>query len=197
MQYVKHDFHSNFLKATKSGDKKMVSDILAYELVELTTSSPFLVIAALQKNGIKIDNKANAKEIISKATNNIGNKEFVKDLVVLISQRVKYSNETGGAGALSDAPEKIAVGAMSGGLVGAIAGAVDSIARIFGGGVRIAKTGAASQKEHDQAVLQQQALALLAAKKAKKGMSGTTIAIIVISSVAIIGLVTFLIVRQK
>ena len=192
MQYVKHDFHNNFLKAAKSGDKKLASDILAYELVELTTNSPSLVIAALQKHGIKIERKANAKEIISKVTSNIDDSDFSKDLVMLISRGNRYSNEDGEGETAGSAAGKIGRGAASGGVVGAVAGAVDSIFGFLKSG-KEKKTSAA----HDQATLQQQALAMLAAKKAKKGISGTTIAVIVISSVAIIGLITFLIVRKK
>jgi hypothetical protein len=162
---------SNFSGAVLSNDKEMTKDVVLSEVHKILDKSPEVLIEALNKSGQAISKNASKKELVHLTVENLyDNPKFRENISALIisGNETNYNNADGdimdkfkglfskgnsdgtdGSSIAIDAGSKIGGGASSGGVVGAIAGAIDSV---FGtvGKFKDAK----NQKEADKRKLQ-------------------------------------------
>jgi len=197
---------SNFAGSVKYGDSEMAKGVILSRLSKLIEKEPKTVIKSLRDSGVKVSDNASKIDLIDKSVEALyDNKRFrVEVSSDLLKSSEQYSNSSGsfdfssisnlfGGGDGTDPASigvdtalKVGGGGASGGIVGAIAGAVDSI---FGtvGKFKDAK----NQKEADKRALQ---LQLLADEKKKTNW----LPVIIISGVLLIGgVVAFVSLRNK
>ena len=199
------DMMSNFAGSMFAKDKDMTKDVILSEVHKLLDKNPDVLIATLRESDVKAKDSYSKEELISIVVDNLyDNDKFRKNVSKLIENGYKsnYSNADGKfmdklkgifsgggdtpGGTGTDAISKIGGGATSGGVVGAIAGAVDSI---FGtvGKFKEAK----NQKEADKQKLIQ---SMLADSKPKRNY----LPIVLISGVLLIGgIVAYVSLKKK
>lgn len=164
------DIMSNFSGAIMSNDKQMQKDILLSEIHKILHKNPKSLIEALKNAGVDVPSRISNRHLVHLVVEAVyENAKFRENVGLLISEN-QHSNFSNGDGAGS----KILSGASSGGVVGSIAGAVDSIF-----GFAKSKTDAKAQKEADK----QRLLLSLAEDKKKSNL----LPIIIIASVLLIG----------
>lgn len=164
------DIMSNFSGAIMSNDKQMQKDILLSEIHKILHKNQKSLIEALKNAGVDVPSRISNRHLVHLVVESAyENAKFRENVGLLISER-QHSNFSNGDGAGA----KILSGASSGGVVGSIAGAVDSIF-----GFAKSKTDAKSQKEADK----QRLLLSLAEDKKKSNL----LPIIIIASVLLIG----------
>lgn len=73
MQFLNHDYYSNFEGAIKSGDVDLTIDLWVNELSDLIMSDAGKVIDLLNKVGVKIEPNVSDEEIVEAITTNVGN----------------------------------------------------------------------------------------------------------------------------
>ena len=206
------DMMSNFAGSMFAKDKDMTKDVILSEVHKLLDKNPDVLIATLRESDVKAKDSYSKEELISLVVDNLyDNDKFRKNVSKLIENGYKsnYSNADGkfmdklkgifsgggdtpggtGTDAKSigtDAISKVGSGATSGGIFGAVAGAVDSI---FGtvGKFKEAK----NQKEADKQKLIQ---SMLADSKPKRNY----LPIVLISGVLLIGgIVAYVSLKKK
>jgi len=73
MQFLNHDYYSNFEGAVKSGDVDLTIDLWVNEVSDLIMSDAGKVIDLLNKVGIKTEADVSDEEIVENIMDNIGN----------------------------------------------------------------------------------------------------------------------------
>jgi len=73
MQFLNHDYYSNFEGAVKSGDVDLTLDLWVNEVSDLIMSDAGKVIDLLNKTGIKTEQNVSDEEIVESIITNIGN----------------------------------------------------------------------------------------------------------------------------
>jgi len=189
------DIMSNFSGSIMSNDKEMQKDILLSEIHKILDKNPKSLIDALKNSGVDVPSDISKKHLIHLVVEAVyENTKFRENIAFLIAQN-QHSNFSNANGELFDkikgffnksgdgssdstaegAGGKILGGAASGGALGAISGAVNSIF-----GFAKSKTDAKTQKEADK---QKLILALTQEEKKKSNL----MPIIIIASVLLIG----------
>ncbi len=86
MQFLHHDFYSNFTASIKSGDMNLTNDILANEISDFIVFDTDKIIEALNKSDIKINDTATDEDVVDTVIKNISdNKKLVKALSFIIA----------------------------------------------------------------------------------------------------------------
>ena len=180
---------SNFSGAINSQDNDMAKDVLLSEIHKVLDKNPEVLIDALNNSGIATPSTISKRELIHKVVEALYESEKFRENVskFVIEENESYNNGDGkGVSSIMEGLSKTGGGAASGGVVGAIAGAVDSI---FGtvGKFKEAKT----QKQADKNKL----LASILEDKPKKT---NYLPIIIIGGVLLIGgIVAYVSLKQK
>jgi hypothetical protein len=190
------DIMSNFSGSIMSNDKEMQKDILLSEIHKILDKNPKSLIYALKNSGVDVPSDISKKHLIHLVVEAVyENTKFRENIAFLIAQN-QHSNFSNANGELVDkikaffaksgdgssdstaegAGGKILGGAASGGVVGAVSGAVNSIF-----GFAKSKTDAKTQKEADK---QKLILALTQEEETKKS---NLMPIIIIATVLLIG----------
>ena len=174
---------SNFAGSMMTGDSEMTKGVVLTQIYRLIDKDPKTLIKALKDSGVSIDEKTSVANLIDKSVDSLyENEKFKIELAKVLSME-GYSNVDGDA---TDAISKIGGGAAGGGVVGAIAGAIDSIF----GTVGKFKEGK-NKKEEDKRALQ---LMLLQGDDKKTNW----LPVIIIGGVLLIGgIVAFVSLRNK
>jgi hypothetical protein len=73
MQFLNHDFYSNFEGGVKSGDVDLTIDLWVNEVSDIIMSDAGKVISLLNKVGIKTEQDVSDEEIVENIMDNIGN----------------------------------------------------------------------------------------------------------------------------
>jgi Fe2+ transport system protein B len=88
MIYVKHDFYSNLIGSSKSGDTSATKDILLNEVSDLVSTKPKDVIELLNKVEISTKENATKGDLIAAVVENISeNKKLLKGISYLIAEK--------------------------------------------------------------------------------------------------------------
>lgn len=127
---------SNFSGAINSQDNDMAKDVLLSEIHKVLDKNPEVLIEALNNSGIATSSTISKRELIHKVVEALYESKKFRDniskIIIQNNEQESYNNLTGQnvgkvTSSISDAGPKIGGGAAGGGVVGAIAGAVDSI----------------------------------------------------------------------
>ena len=87
MQFLNHDYYSNFEGAVKSGDVDLTIDLWVNEVSDLIMSEAGKVISLLNKVGIKTEDNVSDEEIVDAIMANIGsNSQLNKGISFLIAE---------------------------------------------------------------------------------------------------------------
>lgn len=87
MQFLNHDYYSNFEGAVKSGDVDLTIDLWVNEVSDIIMSDAGKVISLLNKVGIKTDENVSDEEIVENIMNNIAvNSQLNKGISFLIAE---------------------------------------------------------------------------------------------------------------
>lgn len=87
MQFLNHDYYSNFEGAVKSGDVDLTIDLWVNEVSDIIMSDAGKVIDLLNKVGIKTDANVSDEEIVENIMNNIViNSQLNKGISFLIAE---------------------------------------------------------------------------------------------------------------
>jgi hypothetical protein len=181
------DIMSNFSGAVMSNDKEMQKDILISEIHKILHKNPKSLVEALKNSGVDVPKRISNDHLVHLVVEAVyENAKFRENVALLITENnhSNFSNGDGDGEAIK-AGGKILGGASSGGIVGAVAGAVDSIF-----GFAKSKTDSKTQKQADK---QRLLLSLLEDKK-----KSNLVPIIIIASVLLIGgAIAFVSLRNK
>lgn len=184
------DIMSNFSGSIMSNDKEMQKDILLSEIHKILHKNPKSLIEALKNAGVDVPSRISNKHLVHLVVEAVyENAKFRENIALLIAenQTSNFSNANGelvnkikdffsksGEGSSSESTDSTGGVAVGGGVVGAVAGAVNSIF-----GFAKSKADAKTQKEADR----QKLLLSLSEEKKKSNL----MPIIIIASVLLIG----------
>jgi hypothetical protein len=88
MIYIEHDFYSNLLGSTNSGDKKATVDIFLNEISDLVATKPSEIESLLTKVGIAVKPNPKKGELISLVIENINsNGRLLKGISFIIAEK--------------------------------------------------------------------------------------------------------------
>lgn len=187
------DIMSNFSGSIMSNDKEMQKDILLSEIHKILHKNPKSLIEALKNSGVDVPSRISNKHLVHLVVEAVyENAKFRENIALLIAEN-QTSNFSNANGELvdkikaffqerkaskdsdsSDSTDSKGGVAVGGGVVGAVAGAVNSIF-----GFAKSKSDAKAQKEADKQKL------ILALSEDKK--KSNLLPIIIIASVLLIG----------
>jgi hypothetical protein len=169
---------SNFSGAINSQDNDMAKDVLLSEIHKVLDKKPDVLIEALNNSEIATPSTISKRELIHKVVEALYESKKFRDIIsqIVIENNESYNNGDGkGVSSIMEGLSKTGGGAASGGVVGAVSGAIDSIFSTVGK-FKEAKT----QKQSDKAKL----LASILEDKPKKT---NYLPIIIITGVLLIG----------
>jgi hypothetical protein len=182
---------SNFSGAINSQDNDMAKDVLLSEIHKVLDKNPEVLIDALNNSGIATPSTISKRELVHKVVEALYESEKFRNniskIIIQGNEQESYNNGDGkGVSSIMEGVSKTGGGAASGGVVGAIAGAVDSIFGTIGK----FKEGK-NQKEADKNKL----LASILEDKPKKT---NYLPIIIISGVLLVGgIVAYVSLKEK
>lgn len=184
------DIMSNFSGSIMSNDKEMQKDIILSEIHKILHKNPKSLIEALKNAGVDVPSRISNKHLVHLVVEAVyENAKFRENIALLIAenQTSNFSNANGelvdkiksffsksGEASSSESTDSKGGVAVGGGVVGAVAGAVNSIF-----GFAKSKADAKTQKEADR----QKLLLSLSEEKKKSNL----MPIIIIASVLLIG----------
>lgn len=98
MQFVNHDFYSNFTSSLKSGDLGLSSDILSNEISDFIVFETSKIVGAMNKAGVKITEKETDEEIVDAILSELNTNEKLQNaLAFIIADGNELINTKGGA----------------------------------------------------------------------------------------------------
>ena len=184
MIYAKHNFASNFMNAAGT-DFDGALNILTSEIVALMEKDRAGVVKVLSDSGVRTKDNMTNGEIINAVSNELyENRDFVNNLSELIvKNNISYMEAAGESDSGSG-------GGGNTNWVGAISSAIGSISGIFTQG---------QQNKQAKEQTKQMLIAELMARQnpPKTGLSTGAVVGIVLGSLAVIGLITFAVIKMR